>query len=62
MKLKHFCLLIMMGLFVLTGCEERKPKTKDEIMKSLPPGRDYSVTEGFPDAPAPAKNSGKNSQ
>jgi len=51
----------MIGLFVLTGCEERKPKTKDEIMKSLPPTRDRSITEGFIDAQPPANNPG-NSQ
>ncbi len=61
MKLTHFCLLIMMGLFVLTGCE-LETKEKYEKGKYLTGGRDYSVTEGFSDAPAPAKNSGKNSQ
>jgi len=59
MKLMHYFLLIIISLLVLGGCEERKPKTKEEIMKSLPEGRDRMFSEGFADQPAPTNNTGK---
>ncbi|MCH9665428.1 MAG: hypothetical protein K0U41_06225 [Gammaproteobacteria bacterium] len=59
MKPIHYFLLIIISLFVLGGCEERKPKTKEEIMKSLPKGRDRQFSEGFAEQAAPTNNTGK---
>jgi len=72
MKFISYCLVILVGLFVLSGCdvEPKEENAKKSFIKKeykkgdfiTGSGRDFSVTEGFPDAPAPAKKSGKNSQ